>query len=312
MVKSKLMGAVPTLTRVAVADQSCGEYLRWMHVACRASRDVQGVLWNHLPPHATRRRPRCSSVALDHMRAFIYDAEAEASSSGGESMETAVREGNLRRVKEMLQMPPVPGFTYCTELLHMASACNRVDVLNLLMQTQRFRVDMIDSEGMTPLHRACECGAEQAAVVLLEWGAGVNKVEENGREGTALTLAASRANDKGVTAPQYKKLISVLCAAEADEWASLVYLGDRFTALRLAARSGRTCMVGAILQCGCICLTVGWCSPRGETALQDAVTMESSTSVKLLLESGASVYGITAKGHTHRVKALIRSAGKIT
>lgn len=63
-------------------------------------------------------------------------------------------------------------------LLHFAA---RIDNQYLNYLLPKFKdIDIVDKDGLTPLHLACSAGLLENAKTLLEWGADVNKLTKNG------------------------------------------------------------------------------------------------------------------------------------
>jgi Ankyrin repeats (3 copies) len=324
--QAHLFTCVPSLTRVWVIDEVRLEHsrqLRWLQVCSRHSKDVTAALWGRTPQHTTRRRERMSDAShLEFLHCYLYDAAAAArvSENHDHSLVGLVQAGDMWRLRDLLMCASLPGeqpLSYSSAqrydgtddntVLHLAAALGHVEVLHVLLSVGTLPVDSLDRVGKTALHRACECAMTEAARALLEWGSDVNAEEQNGRGGSALTLAAATSMMSSIRPRAFAALIQLVCAAGADEWATMEYLGDQYTALRLVAKSGRVSMVQGLFAASTCSFTVGWRSSKGGTALRDACSVGSASCAKLLIEAGASAEGFSPTQCSHRIQKLLHA-----
>jgi hypothetical protein len=132
-----------------------------------------------------------------------------------------------------------------SSLLHLAILDERVDAVNLLLATDASTLEHLNSSGQSPLHLASSTFSLQCARLLLEWGADVEREDAQGA--TPLCVVCLSVADRCVEKWQFKSMVKILQAFEADEFKTVTVDGVELSVPRLLARAKRHQLIPVLL-----------------------------------------------------------------
>lgn len=129
-------------------------------------------------------------------RDFNHVEPKPENASPAESLLWAAQSGDLALAEQLLETDPELIKTQDSDgysPLHRACYSDTVEMVDLLL-SKGAPVDMRTEEGWAPLHSACKWGNHRCALKLLMHGAHINAASNSGQ--TALHIAASCRSDK--------------------------------------------------------------------------------------------------------------------
>lgn len=206
---------------------------------------------------------------------------------------SAIMEGNLARVRELLDAgAPING-KHGIIPLHCAIRYDREDIFRFLLD-QGAKINVKDSNGYTPIKLAAVYGQQAMARLLLDRGANVN--DNSG--GYEIIIWAVLSGD----APT----VQLLLERGANINATAI---DSMSLIEIAIGNGYKSVVGVLLDKGVDVNTRR--SYGAETILHQAVSSNKEGIVRLLLDRGADVNAKDITGLTPYQLAKTQSMRKV-
>jgi len=260
---------------------------------------------------------------------FMVQAEDTTDNPLGGVLENACRDGNLNRVKVLLdQGAPIDAQVGNYRFTPLMAAVDHkgVDVLKYLLG-KGAQVDLADSQGSTPLLHACNVNDVASVKVLLNAGANPNLgskwnrfplmyATENGNDEEVKALLANHADvnancDQGPAiwwAISGDKLSTAKILLDAGANLNLPPLGNEttsYTSLEYAATRGNVSMVNLLLARG---NDINNASSDSSTILMVAAGSNKISLIEALLKEGAQIELKDNEGKTALIRASIRES----
>ncbi|ETP25829.1 hypothetical protein F441_01334 [Phytophthora nicotianae CJ01A1] len=184
--------------------------------------------------------------------------------------------------------------TYTSEELFAAVSDEEIDSRQLsIMLHSGMDLQAVNSDGLTPLHVACNVGNEQAAALLVYYGA---KLDSRAiRDDATPLILACRAESEGIA----KLLVESNASLSACD-------SSGNTALHVAVYSGNEGLVMFVLR-GCDYTLLSQKNNEGETALHIAAKLGYFGIVRSLLAYGASVKDEDSQGRTPLILSILEN-----
>lgn len=191
----------------------------------------------------------------------------KAGANIGNAVHTAVREGDDKLVKKLLDMGVYPSGGkwdggHGETPLHVAAELGRANMMSYLLLLKGADPDMLDRRNYTPLFRAAEKGHESAVRVLLAAGADMH----------------------------------IRCGSARG------YGSRRISSFNMVARRGLTGVLRVMVQGG-VDVDAAPCA-YGVTALHSAASTGTVEAICMLVEAGASIEARNAGGNTPLLTAV--------
>ncbi|KYO19435.1 CARD- and ANK-domain containing inflammasome adapter protein [Alligator mississippiensis] len=181
----------------------------------------------------------------------------------------AAAKGDLSNLEKMLKENDINAVNSSNEtLLHIAAANGQIAVMEYLIK-KGAKLEVKDSQGKTPLHRAAEKGQDDAVKVLLQAGAYIYSLDEAAK--TPLHLAAQI---------HHGPTLNRILKEEAKRYR------NQHNFLHMTALKDESSLAQMLLKNGA---AVDAKDEKGQSALSYAVSRGFETTVKVLLEAGASI-----------------------
>ncbi|KAG3170006.1 hypothetical protein PI124_g4674 [Phytophthora idaei] len=195
-------------------------------------------------------------------------------------------------------IPTAPGVrTYSSDELFAAVSdeeLSETDSRHLsIMLHSGMDLQAVNSDGLTPLHVACKVGNEQAAALLVYYGA---KLDSRAiRDDATPLILACRAESEGIA----KLLVESNASLSACD-------SNGNTALHVAVQTGNEGLIMFVLR-GCDHTLLSQKNNAGETALHIAAKLGSFGIVRSLLAYGASVKDEDSQGRTPLILSILEN-----
>jgi len=256
-----------------------------VHAAAETTEAKQLVI-STMPRQAARTRTEPS------------DGESESEWVACETEDGLTYYYNPRTQESQWTIPPPPGVrAYISEELFAAVSTEELsetDARQLsIMLHSGMDLQAVNSDGLTPLHVACKMGNEQAAALLVYYGA---KLDARATQDDATPLIlACRAESEAAT----KLLVESNASISAcDSYGN--------TALHTSVHSGNEGLVMVVLR-GCDHELLSQKNNEGEAALHIAAKLGFFGVVRSLLAYGASARDEDSQGRTPLILSILEN-----
>lgn len=275
-----------------------------------------GLNWKKRPERFTSLTQAVYCENLEMVRVLLQ-AGAEGWGSGSpNALELAIELENTEIVKVLLESDPSFSQNELRDALCAAVRKGWVAMISTLLNAGA-DVNRQDESGITPLMEAALSNQVESARFLLEAGADVDKVDTDGKPGfygkTALYLAAQSGHkdmfkylypltsDHEQRASAQRKLPAELLRIQRSKDKTTC---DLFYAIAYATKSGNYASLQKLIEAGA---NVNAFHKDGITALHEAINIENTKIIRLLIKAGANC---ELKDESYGWTPLIRAVNK--